>query len=183
MKGVKKGTSLYDGRFSKDQLIGSWVVLDATIYRGRKGYATLHCRCKCGVEKYVDVHSLLVNKSKTCYNCSIGDKIGNKNTSWKGVGEIPGRYFKQRTLKDYPKEFKIYLWELFLKQERKCALTGLTISFADNTASLDRINSDIGYEKENVQWVHKDINIMKNKYPEEYFIEMCKKVVEHKGSM
>jgi hypothetical protein len=47
------------------------------------------------------------------------------------------------------------------------------------TASLDRINSDEGYIKGNVQWVHKDINIMKNIYSSKYFIEMCKKVANN----
>ena len=44
------------------------------------------------------------------------------------------------------------------------------------TASLDRIDSKKGYIKGNLQWVHKDLNIMKNSYPNQYFIEMCKKV-------
>lgn len=183
MKGIKKGESLYDGKFHKDQIIGSWVVLEAKIYRNKKGYATLNCRCKCGLEKHVDIYSLVHNKSKSCYNCSVPNKIGDKNSQWKGVGEISGRYFKQRTLKNASKEFKEYLWELFLKQNRECALTGIQISFENNTASLDRINSDIGYEKNNVQWVHKDVNLMKNWFPQDYFIDMCLKVSNHKRSL
>jgi len=44
------------------------------------------------------------------------------------------------------------------------------------TASLDRIDSSKGYVKGNLQWVHKDINMMKNHYNQKYFIEICKKV-------
>jgi hypothetical protein len=72
-------------------------------------------------------------------------------------------------------------WELYQKQEGKCALSGLPIFFpatnkGEFTASLDRIDSSKGYIEGNVQWVHKDINIMKNKFPQDYFIKICKLV-------
>ena len=72
-------------------------------------------------------------------------------------------------------------WNLFLSQNRKCALSGIEIycsptNRAKGTASLDRIDSSIGYHSENVQWVHKDINRMKNIFSQEYFIAMCKHV-------
>ena len=75
-------------------------------------------------------------------------------------------------------------WDLFLEQDRKCALTGLDIVFGPrdkggNTASLDRIDSTKGYIKGNVQWVHKDINRMKFDLNQERFIELCKKVTEY----
>lgn len=72
-----------------------------------------------------------------------------------------------------------------MKQNKKCALTGDIIYFPtrcwsrDGTASLDRIDSSKGYTKENVQWVHKDINMMKQEYTTEVFLGWCKKVVEH----
>jgi len=46
-------------------------------------------------------------------------------------------------------------------------------------ASLDRIDSSIGYVNDNVQWVHKDINMMKRIYTQEYFIYLCKLVSEN----
>jgi len=42
------------------------------------------------------------------------------------------------------------------------------------TASIDRKNSDLGYTKENIQWVHKDVNYMKMNLSEKYFIKLCK---------
>ena len=42
------------------------------------------------------------------------------------------------------------------------------------TASLDRIDSSLGYVKNNVQWVHKDINKMKQELNENYFKNLCK---------
>ncbi len=46
------------------------------------------------------------------------------------------------------------------------------------TASLDRIDSRGHYEVGNVQWIHKDLNIMKNSYDANYFIDMCKSVAK-----
>ena len=46
------------------------------------------------------------------------------------------------------------------------------------TMSLDRIDNNKGYIEENVQWVHKDINMMKRIYSQDYFIYMCKLVAE-----
>lgn len=70
-------------------------------------------------------------------------------------------------------------WERFSKQGGCCALTGLEISFQHpQTASLDRIDSKLPYAVDNIQWVHKDINRMKNAFPQAYFIRMCKLVAE-----
>lgn len=72
-----------------------------------------------------------------------------------------------------------YAWNLFLEQNRKCALSGQDIFIGDKqygTASIDRIDSSRGYEEGNIQWVHKDINFMKRTYSMDYFIEMCKMV-------
>lgn len=46
--------------------------------------------------------------------------------------------------------FKItqeYIWELLLKQDYKCAISGISISFEDKTASIDRINSKEEYSE------------------------------------
>ena len=73
-------------------------------------------------------------------------------------------------------------WELFEKQNRKCALSGLLLNFPKDrnthggTASLDRIDSNGNYTLDNVQWVHKDINRLKNSFDQDYFINLCKLV-------
>lgn len=57
----------------------------------------------------------------------------------------------------------------------KCSLTGwdLNTDFKRATASLDRIDSNLGYINGNVQWVHTMVNMCKNKYDQDRFIEMC----------
>lgn len=75
-----------------------------------------------------------------------------------------------------------YLADLLIKQDFKCALTGWDINaekVQNNTASLDRIDSSIGYVKGNVQWVHKMVNMCKQSYSQEEFIEMCISIVEN----
>lgn len=74
-------------------------------------------------------------------------------------------------------------WNLYERQGGRCALTGwdLVISapkVSSITASLDRINSKEGYSPNNTQWVHKDVNIAKNVYSQEYFVQMCRSVTE-----
>ena len=73
-----------------------------------------------------------------------------------------------------------YLWLLFEEQDYRCALTGWPIGWAEvgsnHTASIDRIDSDKGYVVGNVQLVHKDVNMAKQQYSQEYFIEMCEAV-------
>jgi hypothetical protein len=78
-------------------------------------------------------------------------------------------------------------WELTLedmiaKYDGKCSLTGWDISmnYDQNTASLDRIDSSKGYIKGNIQWVHTMVNMCKNKYNENTFIEMCCAVAKNK---
>ena len=48
----------------------------------------------------------------------------------------------------------------------------------NRTASLDRIDSKLGYTSNNIQWVHKDLNYMKSDLDQSVFIEWCRKVVE-----
>lgn len=80
---------------------------------------------------------------------------------------------------------KEYLWELYLKQNKKCQLTGLEINLNyseknnTQTASLDRINSFLGYTESNVQWVHRKANFIKMKLTQDELVEICRKVVEN----
>jgi hypothetical protein len=67
---------------------------------------------------------------------------------------------------------------MFEKYDGYCALSGWEISmdWERPTASLDRINSSLGYTKDNIQWVHSMVNMTKNKYDQELFIKMCSDV-------
>ena len=75
------------------------------------------------------------------------------------------------------------IWELYKKQEGVCFLSGMPIGWSEvgvkHTASLDRIDSSGDYVIENVQLVHKDINMMKQSFDQEYFILMCSTISDN----
>lgn len=120
----------------------------------------------------------------------LAQKEIRKKHNWKGYKEIAGTnwtYYKKGALR---RGFKFditieYAWDLFLEQDRKCALSGQDIGFniktgslskygyQKNTASLDRIDSKKGYVRGNVQWLHKDLNKLKSNLDEKEFIKLC----------
>lgn len=144
-------------------------------------------RCKCGHEYIARVHAL-----KNQNNCRKCNQTSSNHHSWKGFGEISHDLYT--TIKHSASaknlEFNVsieYLWKLFLKQERKCTFTGEEIKFnktfkgkKEKTASLDRVDSSIGYVEGNLQWVHRDVNKLKKNFTDERFIEICKKVAIYK---
>jgi hypothetical protein len=73
--------------------------------------------------------------------------------------------------------------DTFEAQGGRCVLTGVPLStngaFADITASLDRINNAEGYTKDNIQWVHKKINMMRGDIELRVFIEACREIAGH----
>jgi hypothetical protein len=152
------------------------------------------CICDCGKE-YIAMADHLTRKKNPIKSCGCQRvHYGPRHAQWGGFGEISGGWWRAhilRELSDGNRRSKIevkidiiYAWELFLKQDRKCALSGENIYFPkvtkeSGTASLDRIDSSKGYIKGNVQWVHKHINLMKNRLTQERFIEMCKLVTNN----
>lgn len=77
------------------------------------------------------------------------------------------------------------IWE---KQKGICNLSGVEVKFGEtnaskqhggSTASLDRIDSTIGYLPDNIQIVHKEINDLKSNLSEDVFINWCRLVAEH----
>lgn len=120
----------------------------------------------------------------------IVEPTGNKGKGWKGYEEISSTYLSSVKNSARYRDIKFninieYMWDLFLNQDRKCALSGIDLNFGsvarcnDITASLDRIDSSKGYIEENVQWIHKNINFMKQDFNEKYFIEMCNLVTKN----
>ncbi len=126
-------------------------------------------------------------------------KINSKgfSTNHRGVGDLTKTFYSylKRTALKRNLEFNVsieYLWNLLVSQDFKCAISKLTIELKpeDKTiplynsitkninwdifsASLDRIDSYHGYIEGNVQWVHRNVNIMKNSFSQDYFITLC----------
>ena len=77
--------------------------------------------------------------------------------------------------------------DLYIKQDKKCALTGWPIILGsrkrkEDTASLDRIDGSKGYSIDNVQWVNREINRLKNNWSDSRFIELCEAVTNYSKS-
>lgn len=151
--------------------------------RVRKNYLYL-CRCDCGNSiDTIRVH-LLTGHVKSCH-CWGRPKAG-ASPRWTGYAEISGFYWgrlqRNASIREIPFRISIeYAWECFLRQSGHCALSGEVLVFGTGrqTASLDRIDSQKSYEIGNVQWVHKDINMMKMDLPSARFIELCRAVADY----
>jgi hypothetical protein len=165
------------------QVFGNWTVLNQVESDKKTKFSRWLCKCVCGKELIIHYGGLITNKRKMCHKCASFAKRSHEeltNTYWGSVLKSA----KDRSLEISVSKDEAY--SLFLKQNRICALTGLPISLPETTvartactASLDRIDSTQGYVINNIQWIHKDINRMKWKHSEDYFVYMCSLVVKH----
>lgn len=115
--------------------------------------------------------------------CEVKSRSGDLNARWAGYRDISGVYFSQIKTGASKRNlnFNISIQDMQTQwdnQNGKCALSGQALSFKSKTASLDRIDSALGYEKSNIQWIHKTLNWMKRNMPESEFIYMCKAVAD-----
>lgn len=164
------------------ETFGKWTVLYRSGGRKRKS-AHWICQCICGAIKRVDGQHLRDGKSTQCRKC-VGiprDGIPISSRHWQAIlygARSRGIEFKVTRKQVYGK---------FVKQKGLCALTGLPLCFStnkgsrkDGTASLDRIDSSRAYMPSNIQWVHKDINLMKGPMSEDQFIHYCSLILSHR---
>lgn len=183
----------------KGEKFGLLTALEQITFKDKRKWK---CQCDCGNITEVSLYHLINNNTKSC-GC-LHKRKGKDSPFFKGCGELPldvfsvsrrnaigGGKFNRK-----PKEFAITIeqaWEQFLKQNRRCALTGLELSFGEGpqikqkysktstrTASLDRIDSTKGYIVGNIQWIHKDINIMKNDLDTKTFLYYCSLIHENR---
>ena len=81
-----------------------------------------------------------------------------------------------------------YIWEINIEdvatlyelQSGRCALSGWHIGWSEvgwnHTASLDRIDNSTGYTINNIQIVHKSVNMARGTLSVEEFVDMCKAI-------
>lgn len=68
---------------------------------------------------------------------------------------------------------KNYIIQILELQNQKCALSDFDIDLKNGSASLDRINNNLGYIVGNVQWLHRNINLLKHTWSVEEFKKLC----------
>ena len=137
----------------------------------------------CGKEQSygrLDHYRSAVRGDWKCKSCSNSDnnfkgRIGPMAVTWFNIKMRGG------TSRGYQWDLTPeYILNLYEEQEGLCALTGWPIGWSKQgltaTVSIDRIDSEEGYLQGNVQLLHKDVNMAKQKYSQDYFIEMCKAV-------
>jgi len=161
--------------------------------RIKAGHIRYECQCQCG-KTHLALGTHLRRGRIT--HCGCDPCRGAKHHQWTGVGEISGDFWYGHVSRSADgskgnrrvKQLIVTMeqaWQMFLEQNRKCALSGIELTFPkkhkdkDWTASLDRIDSDKDYTLDNIQWVHKHINIMKNKFNQDYFLEICQKISQN----
>lgn len=113
-----------------------------------------------------------------CKKCTAQAKGFSKNLP---IGDRKRLFHRfQKTAKDRGLVWDLTEEQMYANYDGTCNLTGwsIGISYTDKTASLDRIDSSKGYIVGNIQWVHKMVNMTKNVYSQDKFIEMCKAVAD-----
>ena len=142
------------------------------------------CLCDCGNRVMIRIGQLRTNQTNHCGCAHIG--------SWAGVGELSKTVFNhiRHNAKVRNLEFRITCeeaWALYETQGRICALSGLPLAFdfgsGRNTASLDRKNPSKGYTLDNVQWVHREVNLTKWDFTDDEYITMCRLVTDHQAGL
>ena len=165
------------------KVFGKWTVLH---HYGKSKYGDYlwWCRCACGKEKAVNINFMKNGTSTQCLDCSHSHRLYAEGIPPPLWTRLKNNAKKRGIIVDVSSD---QAYNIFLDQNGLCALSGVPIVFPktgtrflakDGTASLDRIDNKEGYIITNIQWVHKDINLMKNVLIQGYFIDMCKKVAQ-----
>lgn len=163
-----------------DRQFGCWTVIAKDKKTSRTGGSFWLCRCVCGRKKVVQRTRLVTTNPKKCSKC--------RGISSRSTEIVKQAYWSQVKRGAKKRGFQFVVTreeakELLIKQGFKCALSGLEISFAErvadhwhgkSTASLDRIDSFLGYTLSNIQWLHKDVNKMKSNLSSDRFSELCR---------
>jgi len=120
--------------------------------------------------------------------CTLGPEQSERARKqfYKGTTDITGSYIsgarhgaKKRNLSfTVTKE---YLQSLLEEQGFKCAYTGACLKKdSGNLKSLDRIDSSIGYDEGNLQWVTWEVNRMKGALSESQFLQLTETITQHR---
>lgn len=176
---------------------GDWTVIcevDPLVEESGTPQRQILVRCVCGAEGVKYLSALRGGKTSKCKACAAR-KAGAKRATTNPAGPrelVPGWLIRRAAEGAIERGIPWSLSRddldtLWMRQGHRCALSGVILvmwSMPDkrNTASLDRIDSGGAYAIDNVQWVHKTLNIMKQSYSDAEFVAWCMRVAAHQHS-
>lgn len=127
--------------------------------------------CKCCV---------LLNHSKS-HKLTYENKIFKKHSNYKNYISTLLNHSSKRG-KEYNIDIQ-YLLDIYENQKGLCNISGVKMTndygSKSTNISIDRINSDLGYVKGNIQLVCYIVNIMKNKFSINDFLMFCEKIINY----
>jgi len=161
-----------------------WLVINGPKV-SQRGHVLWQVECSCKTNTRWMQANELTSKTRClkCINCAAMDR-GFDQTKRNGrIGNLTKTKYSKvaRTAKARNIPFVVsmnFLWQLYLKQGQKCAITGDKLC-SITEASLDRIDSSKGYTEDNVQWVSKQANLSKHLMSMQELQEFCKKVLNN----
>jgi len=139
-----------------------------------------NCTCKCGRRNSIPGARLKAGLSNGCLICTNTKKPAHP------ISFLYARFKTGAEKRNIAFLISIdEIWNLLEKQDFRCALSGRKLLIPEKTrraseanASLDRIDSTKPYVIENVQWVDKDVNWMKQDYSQDEFVKCCADVAK-----
>lgn len=155
--------------------INNWTILERVPKTQKWGV-----KCSCGSVCVIDMYNILLNKSTGCRVCVGKRHSKTNNPNWKGTKDIPASLYTSLKYgaKSRKIPFKISIDDLqnsWDSSDKLCYITKVKLEIGKN-ASVDRVDSSKEYFIDNIKWVQKDINIMKNDLDLRKFIQLCKEV-------
>ena len=171
------------------KLINNWEVISFS-HKDTKGTQYWNCKCKCGTIQPVRTTFLLRSLSKNCTFCRNQAFGVTKSPYWLGGEFISSTLYTTYKLSANKRNLSFNISikdmeDIWNKQSGKCVYTNIELTLAkrnrdkDFNASLDRIDSSIGYEVGNIQWVLKEVNFMKITLSNKRFLELCKIITDN----
>jgi hypothetical protein len=167
--------------------------LEAIEFSHRTNNVT-YWKFKCLVCNNQHIARLQDTRSGKVKSCGCHKNKGSNNGQWKGYLGLPGRvisHYEENAIKRgiFFNVSREYLWKIYNDQNKKCPYTGIDLilecknidSRTPSNASLDRIDSKLGYVVDNVQWVYKPINKLKGTLSHDEFINLCKLIYINNG--
>jgi len=118
-----------------------------------------------------------LNNKSPKRNCKASN-----NACWRGYEDIPGKIFSRlkRGAERRGISFALSMqdiWNQYINQNKVCRFSGVPLTWGVD-ASVDRIDSSKGYNIDNIQIVHKAVNMLKCDMDDNQFIHWCKLIAQ-----